>query len=171
VAGFRNYYDDLRSLEFPTRPGVPILLGNLRNAQTAGVEVGTSVQLADRWRVHGSYSYLHLEMTLDPGSTDLTRGVNEANDPSYFASLRSHLDLPHGFALDGFVRHVARRRSPVVPAYSELDVRLGWALRGGWELSLIGQNLLHDRHPEFGTPTPLRYEFERGVYARSVWRF
>ena len=171
VAAFRNHYDDLRSQELPTIPGTPILLANMRNARTTGAEVGSTVQLADRWRVHGSYTYLHMNMSLDPGSRDVTSGVSEANDPSYFASLRSYVDLPRGFALDAFLRRVARRPNPVVPAYSELDMRLGWMVRGGWELSLIGQNLLHSRHPEFGAPTPLRYEFQRGVYARSAWRF
>lgn len=171
IATFRNYYNDLRSLESPAAPGSPTLLANMRNARTAGVELGVTSQLTERWRVHGSYTYLHMTMTLDPGSRDRTSGVNEANDPSYLASLRSYFDLPRGLALDAFLRHVARRPNPFVPAYTQLDLRLGWMLRAGWEVSLVGQNLLHDRHPELGAPGPLRYEFERGIYARPAWRF
>ena len=50
----------------------------------------------------------------------------EGNDPRSRFVLRSLIDLPGGFELDGTVRHVARLPAPVVPAYTELDLRLGW---------------------------------------------
>ena len=171
VAGFANNYDNLRSQELPSRLGFVIELQNTLNAFTTGIETAATVQVLDRWRLHGSYTYLHKEITRDPGSHDISGGTSEANDPPYFLSVRSFVDLPHGFALDSFFRHVASRPAPAVPDYSSLDVRLGWALRPGWELSLIGQNLLDDSHAELGTPGPRRYEFQRGVLVRSVWSF
>ena len=81
------------------------------------------------------------------------------------------MDLAHGFQLDGALRYVARLPSPVVPAYTELDLRLGWQATDRLELSLVGQNLLHPRHPEFGAPTPLREEVQRGAYGKVTWRF
>ena len=57
-----------------------------------------------------------------------------------------------------------------VPAYTELDLRLGWHPTPAWELSLVGQNLLHDRHAEFGAAASRR-EIERNAYARIVWTF
>jgi iron complex outermembrane recepter protein len=138
---------------------------------TSGIETAATVQILDRWRVHASYSYLWKELTADPGSRDVSRGANEANDPPFLVSIRSYLDLPHGLAFDGMFRHVDRRPNPIVPAYSSLDLRLGWTVRPGWELSLVGQNLLDPSHPEFGAPTPRRHEFERGVYVRSIWHF
>jgi iron complex outermembrane receptor protein len=170
-AGFANRYDNLRSQEFPSRLGPVILLGNTLNAVTTGLEAAGTVQLLERWRVHASSTYLHKDLSLDEGSRDLSRGRDEANDPSFLASVRSYLDLPHGLALDALFRHAAERPDPRVPAYSELDLRLGWTVQPGWELSLVGQNLLHDRHPELGSRQPLRYEFQRGVYVRSAWRF
>ena len=171
VAGFVNRYDDLRTQEFPSRLGAVVLLGNTLNATTRGVETAASIQLLNGWRLHPSYTYLHKDLSHDPGSRDIRGGRDEGNDPSYFLSLRSYIDLPRGFALDGFFRHIAERPLPPVPAYSELDLRLGWIVQPGWEISLVGQNLLHARHPEFGELTPLRYEFERGLYVRSAWRF
>jgi iron complex outermembrane receptor protein len=168
--GYRRY-NRIRSQEFPSRLGLVVELGNTLNANTSGAELAGAFQAAANWRVHGSYAYLHKSITMDPGSRDLSKGASEGNDPSHLFSMRSYLDLPRGVALDGTFRYVARRPDPVVPAYGELDLRLGWVARPGWELSLIGQNLLHDRHPEFGPATPLRYEFERGVFARSTWRF
>ena len=147
------------------------VLDNLMNARTSGLEIGSGVQLASTWRLRGSYAWLHKEFTFDENSTDPTGGAFEANDPSHLASLRSLLDLPRGFALDAFLRLVGERPMPRVPAYGELDVRIGWTARPGWELSVVGQNLLHDRHQEFASINAPTYSFRRSVFARSIWRF
>jgi iron complex outermembrane receptor protein len=170
-AAFANRYDDLRSQEFPSRLGPVVLLDNMLNAVTTGLEAAASVQMAERWRIHASSSWLHKDVSLDAGSRDLSGGRDEGNDPSFLGSLRSYVDLPGGMALDGVFRHVSARPFPAVPAYSELDLRLGWTVRPGWEVSLVGQNLLHDHHAELGSNQAVRYEFQRGVYARSAWRF
>jgi iron complex outermembrane receptor protein len=57
-----------------------------------------------------------------------------------------------------------------VAPYAELTLRLGWQRTDRWQLSIVGQNLLHDRHEEFAAGTP-RELFERSVYVRSAWRF
>ena len=171
LAAFANRYDDLRSQELPTMPGQPVTLSNLLNAVTSGVEIGATVQPVDRWRLHGSYAYLYEDFSVDEGSTDPFDGMFEANDPSHMFSLRSYVDLPAGFQLDGMLRSISSRPNPHVPAYSELDLRLGWIVRPGWELSLGGQNLLHDRHTEFASPGAPQYDFERAAYLRSIWRF
>ena len=171
TAAYANRYDNLRSQELPV-PGRPFtLLGNMLNAVTSGVETAMTVQLLNAWRVHGWGAYLHKDLSLDPGSRDVTNGRDEGNDPAFHMALRSQLDLPAGFALDGVFRYASARPHPAVPAYSELDLRLGWAVRAGWDLSLVGHNLLHDQHPELGSNAPRRYEFERGVFLRSAWRF
>jgi iron complex outermembrane receptor protein len=169
VSVYANRYDDLRSVEPPTRPGEPAVLGNLQNASTAGVELIAVLQPHDRWRVRTTYSWLQSEFSVDPGSRDTTDGANEANDPSHLFSIRSFIDLPQGLQLDATARVVGRRPSPVVEGYGELDLRAGWTVRPGWDLSLIGQNLLHARHAElFGQP---RVVARRGVHLRSTWRF
>jgi hypothetical protein len=38
------------------------------------------------------------------------------------------------------------------------------------QLALVGQNLLHDRHIEFGSPAT-RGEIERSVYGKATWQF
>jgi iron complex outermembrane receptor protein len=59
-----------------------------------------------------------------------------------------------------------------VPAYCELDVRLSWHASKNLELSIVGQNLLHDRHLEYviSSPNP-REEIVRGVYGKVTWRY
>lgn len=171
VATYSNVYGDLRSQEFPAAAGQPIVLMNMLNARTSGVELAATTSMLRAWRVHASYAYLHERFTLDPGSRDPTNGISEYNDPSHVATLRSNMDLPHRFELDASFRYVDRLPHPVVPAYSELDARLGWRPRAEWSVSLVGQNLLHAHHPEFQLATPIRTEFERGFYIRTTWRF
>jgi iron complex outermembrane receptor protein len=61
-----------------------------------------------------------------------------------------------------------RTRSYVTP-----DARLSWRPQDNLELSLVGQNLLDDHHPEFvpeiidTSPS----EVERSVYGEITWRF
>jgi iron complex outermembrane receptor protein len=61
-----------------------------------------------------------------------------------------------------------------VPAYGEMDVRLGWHATKNLEFSIVGQNLLHDQHVEYGFPGPPgspREEIARSIYAKIAWRF
>ena len=171
AALFANRYGDLRSQELRPTPASLFVLDNLLNARTSGVELASNVQLAPHWRVQGSYAYLHKSVSFDPGSTDPTGGIFEGNDPSHLASARSYLDLPHGLALDAIVRFVGRRPAPVVPQYTELDLRAAWVVNSSLELSVHGQNLLHDHHQEMVSPNAPVFAFRRSVFARSVWRF
>ena len=171
VAAYRNVFDELRSQEFPAAPGQPVVLANLMNGTTWGSELSGTFMVLPEWRVHAGYAYLHQAMTFDPGSRDPTQGFSEFNDPSHMFTLRTNVDLPAGFETDAFLRRVSRLPHPEVPAYVELDARLGWRPSARWDLSLIGQNLLHARHPEFRLAGPLREEFQRGVYVRVLWRY
>lgn len=171
VAGFYNVYDDLRSQEpLGSAPSPRVLLNNLE-AETWGLELRANLQLVPGWRVQAAYAWLEKDLRLDPGSRDPLGGLAEGNDPEHRASLRSFFNLPGGFELDGWLRYVSALPSPAVDAYTELDLRLGWQASDALELSLVGQNLLHGSHAEFGPATPLREEVERGFYGKVTWRF
>jgi iron complex outermembrane receptor protein len=169
LATYVNRYDDLRSQELPSSAGQPVVLANMLNGLTRGVELSTSVQVAPWWQAHGSYAYHWKELTFDPGSRDATRGASEANDPTHLFTLRSYMN-GGPFEVDMFLRMVGSLPQPAVDAYSELEARWGWRVRPGWDLSLIGTNLLSPRHLEFraGTAPEL---YERAVSVRSTWRF
>ena len=168
---FRNAYDDLRSIELAPAAGQPSVLANMLNATTQGVELGATVQVVGPWRFHASYAYLHSDFTTDAGSRHVAGGVNEANDPSHLFSFRSWVTLPYGLQFDVVGRYVGQRPSPVVEDYTEIDARLGWTVRRGWDISVVGQNLLHARHSELFTGGSPRYALRRGAYLRSTWRF
>ena len=171
VATFVNRYDRLRSTEAKVAVLPLIVLENLLNASTSGIEFAGTAQALPAWRLHGSYSYFHKELSFDPGSNDVYRGTIEGNDPAYLFSLQSWLDLPGHTALDALFRRVGTRPDPGVPAYSELDLRFGWTIRSGWDLSVVGQNLLHAHHSELLPPNAPHYDFRRGVFVRSRWYF
>jgi iron complex outermembrane receptor protein len=170
LVAFYNVYDDLRSQERPASgPPIPITLGNELNAETRGGELRLNLQAAPWWRLYSSYTYFQKDLSLDPGSTDPTDGRSEGNDPDSRYALRSYMDLPGRLELDAWLRYVDRLPQPRVPAYTELDLRLGWRATDRLELSLVGQNLLDEQHAEFWTAVPK--EVERSFYGKATWRF
>ena len=84
--------------------------------------------------------------------------------------MRSSLEVSSNTELDVTVRQLAALSAPVVPAYTALDVRLGWRPNAQWELSAGGQNLLGGGHGEF-TAVATRAQFERTFYAKAIARF
>jgi iron complex outermembrane receptor protein len=169
VATYNNRYDELRSQEVPSPP-FPIVLMNMMNATTRGIEVSPKVQLTPSWQLAGGYTYLWKEFTFDPGSTDRTGGAGEANDPRHLLKLRSYLNFGERIEFDAFFRYVSALPQPPVEAYSEIDARAGYHLQPGWDIAIIGTNLIAPRHLEFrgGTPPQL---YRRAVTVRSTWRF
>jgi iron complex outermembrane receptor protein len=163
VETFGNRYGNLRSQDAPAAGGLPITIANTLIGESRGVETSATLQPAQGWRVQASYTWLDTDITRQEGSRDVSNGLNEANDPSYLFTLRAAIDLPRRFEADAWWRAVGALPNPVVPAYNELNARLGWQPNDKIELALVGQDLLHDRHPEYGAPTPIRIEFERSV--------
>jgi iron complex outermembrane receptor protein len=172
VTVFHHDYDRIRSQEAPAGSvPIPLVVGNTLNGTSDGVELETNLQPFDWWRMHASLTTLHLALTRDPGSRDVSGGNTEANDPSYVFGARTAFDLPHNVELDARLRAIGALPNPSVPGYTELSLRGAWRPRPQLEFSVIGDDLLHDRHPEF-IPTARGYEeFERGVRAMLTVRF
>lgn len=167
---FSHRYDDLRSQELPPT-GPPIVVGNTLNGRSDGVEFSAVVQPLPAWRAHLSYTFLDLSITRDPDSRDIGGGASESNDPQYHFGLRNSFDLPRNIEVDAMMRHIGALPNPSVPAYTELNMRIGWRATPHIELSVAGQDLLHDRHPEFGSSVPRRVEFERSVRMFIAFRY
>lgn len=181
VATFYNSYDDIRSTT-PSAPGFPsfgfpLTFENNLEGDTYGVELSSTYQVLDAWRLQASYNFLEENLRVKTGKTDFSNGLNETADPKHQAALRSLWDLPHGIELDAALRWVNTLRNnngPTpgsVPAYFELDVHLGWRPTDQLEFSIVGQNLLHDHHPEYGFPSPTREEVSRSIYGKIAWRY
>jgi len=182
ISTFYNSYDDVRSIqpsEHPTIPGLPfpLVFHNNVEGETYGVELASDYQPHERLRFHAGYTFLRDHLRVKPGQVDFNAALNEIGDPEQQLSVRSSIDLTSSVELDTALRWVDTlhlNNGPVigtVPSYTDLDVRLGWRVTPSIELSVVGQNLLHDQHPEYGYPGPSRIETERSVLGRIAWRF
>jgi iron complex outermembrane receptor protein len=171
VAAFYNDYDHIRSVEEANPPApFPIVLSSLQQGESYGAELTADYQVTDWWRLHAGFTELEVHIWAKPGSTDTSNGGSESHDPNQQYFLRSSFDLPGHFQLDPEFRYVSRIANQNVPAYYELDVRLAWQPTPKLEISVVGQNLLHAHHVEFGAPAS-RQEIERGVYGKVACRF
>ncbi|MDQ2991167.1 MAG: TonB-dependent receptor, partial [Pseudomonadota bacterium] len=92
------------------------------------------------------------------------------NDPGRHWLLRASKDIGDRSQVDATLRHQGSLPKPAVPAYYEMDVRWMWTVLPNTEISLIGQNLLHKSHVEFGGPAN-RSVFERSVLLKLTQRF
>jgi iron complex outermembrane receptor protein len=168
ATAFYGRYDKLRTLE-PNPNGTGSVFRNFANGHTRGIEAWASWQAGKAWRLSGGGVVQRVDTALEPSSRDLTRATGLAtSDPSHSWMLRSSHDLAAGQELDLTLRHVGALKTPAVPAYTAVDLRYGWRIRKGLDLSLIGQNLFDPRHAEYGA-APVRSSYERAVLLRLVW--
>jgi len=178
VSTFYNDYTDLRSAAPTSGPfGLPFIFQNNLKAETYGAEVSATYQVLDWWRLRAGYDLLKEHVHVRPGEVDINHGLNETSDPEQQWSLRSSMDLPQNIEFDTGLRWVDTLHThsgavpQTVPSYYELEARLGWHPTKDLEISLVGQNLLHDQHPEYGVPSPTQVEIERSVYGKIAWHF
>ena len=184
LALFENRYDGLASLELGApfsdtttpRTIIPILNRNLTEGRARGFEAVVTHNPLPQWRLSASYS--HLDLSIDPAGQDINRGrFYEGATPRHQFAVSSYLTLLGRFELDAHFRHLSEiRRLPAdpsgagIPAYSEVDISLTWHASLNARFSIVGQNLLHDEHVEFGTPGA-RGAVKRGVYVKAVFDF
>jgi iron complex outermembrane receptor protein len=182
LSAFYNDYDHVRStvtnsaLDQFNLP-FPFFFQNNLEGETHGFELSANYQLLDWWRLHGGYDLLKEDLHVKPGKFDINNALNETADPQQQFSLRSSMDLPENIDFDTTLRWVDTLHNNngatvgTVPSYFELDARLAWRPVKKLELSVVGQNLLHDHHPEFGFPSATREEIARSVYGKVSWEF
>ena len=173
VATFYNNYSELVG-QVPTgfTPGVPVGTEtvqpeNTLQGQSYGGEAVVTYAATDFWRLSASYSLLLTHLRGQP--TTVAKG-DELNAPTHQVVLRSSCDFTRSLSLDADLRYVDNVQE--VPAYVTADVRLSYRPTPNWELSVVGQNLLDDHHPEqastIGAPT---VEVPRGFYGKVTWRY
>ena len=173
VTAFYNEYDNIRSINPDPTGTTAFVITNNVEGESYGLEVSGSYQALDWWRLNLGYRYLEENLRVKPGQTDLSNARGETADPRHQVSLRSSMNLPQNMELDAQLRWVdtLNLTSGTVPSYTELNVRLGWRPLKKLELALVGQNLLHGQHIEYGSPSPNRVEIERSIFGKVRWDF
>jgi iron complex outermembrane recepter protein len=177
LSSFYNQYNDVRSTSFTPGTILPLYFANNLEGDTYGVEFSGNYQVTEDWSLHAGYTLLRENIRVKPGEFDLNDALNETADPKDQFSIRSALNLPRHTEFMAMLRwvdtlHTNNGPTPgTVPSYFEFDTRCAWHVNERLELSLAGQNLLHNRHPEYGFPDPSRVEIERSVYGKLAWRY
>jgi iron complex outermembrane receptor protein len=172
VSTFYNSYDNLRTVEPGPAPlFVPLTFGNGVEGYTYGLEFSGTFQPWDRLRFSGGYTFLKKELKVKPSSGDLNEGSVESNDPEHQFLVQTMIDPVDDVELSFTTRYVDALPNPRVAAYWEMDVRVGWHPAEFIEISVVAQNLLHDKHLEFIPSSPPPRSLQRGVYGKVVCRF
>lgn len=151
---------------------IPAQARNLAKGRTHGVEISATWRPTDTWRLSGSYSSLSMRTSTPAANIIPDLNNDPGKSPRGQYQLHSALDLPHDLEFDVALFHTTRLAVGPIPAYTRLDVRLGWRPTEHLEIALVGQNLLKDHHPEI-TPMVLRGQEDvpRTVFAQLRARF
>jgi iron complex outermembrane receptor protein len=178
ASAFYNDYNNLRSLNPGPPPFfLPSTFANNLKADTYGIELSADYQILRWWRLHGGYDFLQEDIYVKSGQTDLDNALDETADPRNQFFLRSSMDLPWRTELDVNWRWIDSVRNDnngvagTVPSYDEIDVRLGWHATKNLEISVVGQNLLHEQHTEAGFPDAAQEQIVRSVYGKISYRW
>jgi iron complex outermembrane receptor protein len=134
------------------------------------------------WTVQSSYSYLRVEGQRSGDVLgDLLVRVFENAAPRHQVSLvnnfslRSDLNLNLRLRYNSQTSHLEQISGELtrLPPYTGLDMRLAWKAGRQTELSLMGRNLLKDRHTEFISSFPVSraYDVQRSLTLQLVSRF
>ncbi len=143
------------------------VLANGTEAESYGTELYANWKVTDNWRLQPGYTWL----TVDTRATNnIDTVLNEGSNPQNQYSIRSQLSLPHNIEFDANVYYVDNIKNTKVKIanYTRLDLRLGWRPLKALELSVAGQNLLDDRHPEFVATDLVASQIPRSVYGKAV---
>jgi iron complex outermembrane receptor protein len=141
---------------------------------TDGIELTANWKVNDRWTLSPGYALLQMHLHTDPGSQDTTSVADtQGTSPIHQLQLRSHVELAHFLTCDTSVYFVDRLPAPSIASYPRLDTQLTWRLAEAMELSVVGQNLLRDHHPEFNNQLQAvnSSQVKRSAYAKWTWRF
>ncbi|MGA9965896.1 MAG: TonB-dependent receptor [Terriglobales bacterium] len=153
---------------------VPLTFQNLMYGEAHGFETAVNWKATDRWTLSPGYAFEQIHMHLDPTSKDTTSVLAaEGSTPVNGAQLRSHLGLVHGIAWDASAYFVGRLRSGDVPSYTRVDTGLTWRWTEGLAMSVVGQDLVKDRHLEYvdNSGTVRSALIKRSAYAKLTWQF
>ena len=180
IAAFSNRHSDqsqwnVGTAQLATTPAMhlstPLAYINAETTtKTRGIEIVADWRPLDWMRLEASHTWLRVTAPAPDGVNTYVAGTS----PTRQYALRWTMDLSAKTQFDFWLRRVGKLQSQdqEIPAYTELDIRLGYAVNKNLDLSLVGQNLLDSRHAEFSETSiiPVSY-IPRSVYAKATWKF
>jgi iron complex outermembrane receptor protein len=139
------------------------------------VEIAAEWHTTAWWRWHAAYTYLRADdlHAIDGGNSVPYKFGYGGSSPSNQFYLRSSFDIGDRTELDVWMKRVGQLTAIEIPAYTSLNLRLGWKAQKNLVLSLVGENLFESRHAEFVTDdgTPRATQVPRSLFAQALLRF
>ncbi len=181
VAGYINDYDNLVSstrgtpyisTTLGTPPPsliLPLYPANAVDGYVWGGEVTANWEVLENWSLAATYSFLDMDLN---GLTATSLVTKEGTTPQHQFHLRSYVNITENVEFDTLFYFNDNLPAEGIDAYTRLDVRLGWQPVDSVVVSLAGQNLLDDQHPEFSAfsyNNPA--QIGRAVYGKISWNF
>jgi iron complex outermembrane receptor protein len=155
---------------------------NLDSARSYGGEWSLEWHPKPWWTVQTAYSHLRVKgaRSGDILGDTLVKVFDNAS-PRHQFSLVNHFSLRSDLSLNVRLRYnsqtshleeISDKMTRLSP-YTGLDMRLAWKAGRQSELSLLGRNLLKDRHTEFISSFPVSraYDVQRSLTLQWVTRF
>ena len=176
LALFYHEYDEVRGLgqgAVTIQDGLltlPLTFNNELGGRTYGWELSSIWQVYEKWRLDLTYSYLEVNIATTNQFEDTIVSLGPRNQ----ASLRSQFDVTMDIDLDFWFRYVdeVQAGGNIIDDYFTMDVHLAWRPNKTVELTLVGQNLLDSKQPEFEQELFIDpIEIERGVYGKIAVQF
>ncbi len=174
LALFYNDYERLQTMTFAGFAPGPVsylnqLFTNNARGETYGLELAAVWNVAPSWRLHGSYSFLVMDVDVfEPNSSFMV--IQPGSHPRNMVYAQSGWDLGCHTTFDLMLRYVDSLEGLSVPSYLEMDARLACALTDTLEVSLVGRNVLDNHHPEYDGGTAGTSEVQSEVFGMVTWR-
>jgi iron complex outermembrane receptor protein len=182
--GFYNRYRDLVSVEpqpmqiemipAPVHLLISSEVGNGLYGEASGIEIFAKWKVTRLWTLDPGYALfsLHLHQIAESHDPESIPGT-EGGSPDHQAQLRSSLDLRWKLQWNASAYFVNRLPAQSIPSYTRLDTGLIWRAGERVSLSVVGQNLLKNLHPEFsGTDSTMQSGLmRRSAYGKLTWSF
>jgi iron complex outermembrane recepter protein len=181
VSGFHNQLNHMLSTDLltpfveqtpaPAHLILPVTFGNTLHGTSDGGELTADIRLTPWWRWTANYSYVHVSVSRDPGSADVSQEHHyETASPAHQVQVQTSLDLPRQLQLDWTIRHISALQAGPVPAYTTSNVRVAWRVRSDLELAVVGQDLTQAHHLEWPTGLAGNIEIARRAFLTATWR-
>ena len=177
TAFFYNVYKNLSGFYIgdyrPDTHIYEILVGNLSEGKTYGVEFAMAIQVLDWWRLQGAYTFFKMDTTNDDSELSVYSANNSDSPAAHQFSLRSYMDLPWNVKANLFLRYMDNIQANRVESYTELDATLIWSPHKNVSLSVSGHNLLKSHHLEYLEETlwDVTNYIQRSIFVKATFNF
>lgn len=172
---FYNDYDKIvKAVTDPTNPSIPPnpankVYANSEDGYSYGLEVASTWNVQENWRIKSSYSYALVRIRNESGEAD---NYLNGSTPQNQLGVHSLYDINSNIEFDIWAKYtdeipVANNStSASIDDYLSLNARVAWQFSPTAEVSLTARNLLDPQHMEaYGASTTPATEVSRSIYA------